>query len=713
MTANPSRAGQPPTARLPPRLFGKAGRRSGGFVRGRGPKLRVCLVFVLALGAAGWDRPSVAVNGDDETVVVVEADGAVGGLVFGPGGEPRTLTPLPLATGTHAHVAAAPDGRAVAVVYVLEGQTRLIEGLVTDAGLGFGQEVAADPAEEQQYGPRVAFHGPDRLFLAWADDRRGPRGLSVQLRRTRGTVVVPRVEAAAMQTAVLGGLHLDGNELVLAFVDRGARDVLRRKVLDPDDEALAVLEDGAPLFTDRGDTRSVCAASWMGVTIVGQVDGRTGLLGIAITDGGDAPRATDSLPLAQPGGCAAIADADGYTVMAVDGPVLRALRFDAVGERVGQWGLRLGPGSPLRNVAAARRENGSVVAFTYGAGEVGVVFLGPEPNDQQRCDQVPYWFQGRTCCIDGDWVIEGDVAEGGCLVCDPDAGDTQWTCQDSGVACDEHDLCTEGTCTADCTCEIGWERDCAHLDRPCWAGGCVAETGECRPFLAQQLAPCDPDPCTVDGVCEWGVCRGGRPKDCRDLNRGCDIGICNQGSGQCEVEVRNDGETCQPVDPCFAPGVCAGGECQSAVEVDCSGIDRPCYAGVCDATSGACREVLQPDGTPCDDNNACTDEGTCRAGLCQEGVATDDDGDGICSNLDNCPAEANPEQSDADLDGRGDLCDACPSDPASTPTGCPVPVPTPDAGTPDAGAAPEDLGAPADATIPPAPSARARTGGCN
>jgi subtilisin family serine protease len=40
--------------------------------------------------------------------------------------------------------------------------------------------------------------------------------------------------------------------------------------------------------------------------------------------------------------------------------------------------------------------------------------------------------------------------------------------------------------------------------------------------------------------------------------------------------------------------------------------------------------------------------------------AGDDDGDGVRNACDNCPAVANPDQSDLDADGAGDACDICP-----------------------------------------------------
>ncbi|RME06376.1 MAG: hypothetical protein D6812_01715, partial [Deltaproteobacteria bacterium] len=58
----------------------------------------------------------------------------------------------------------------------------------------------------------------------------------------------------------------------------------------------------------------------------------------------------------------------------------------------------------------------------------------------------------------------------------------------------------------------------------------------------------------------------------------------------------------------------------------------------------------------------------------------DEDGDGVCDLVDNCPADENADQSDRDLDGLGDICDCAPDDNVEPGEdgecpGCGVPLP--------------------------------------
>jgi len=58
---------------------------------------------------------------------------------------------------------------------------------------------------------------------------------------------------------------------------------------------------------------------------------------------------------------------------------------------------------------------------------------------------------------------------------------------------------------------------------------------------------------------------------------------------------------------------------------------------------------------------------------CDYPAANDFDGDGSPNGVDNCPYDANPDQADADGDGHGDLCDAC-EDPNPGFAACAIPV---------------------------------------
>ena len=55
--------------------------------------------------------------------------------------------------------------------------------------------------------------------------------------------------------------------------------------------------------------------------------------------------------------------------------------------------------------------------------------------------------------------------------------------------------------------------------------------------------------------------------------------------------------------------------------------------------------------------------------MCRKPDANDEDGDGISNNIDNCSTVSNADQKDSDMDGQGDLCDACPNfkNPAGAP----------------------------------------------
>ncbi len=347
--------------------------------------------------------------------------------------------------------------------------------------------------------------------------------------------------------------------------------------------------------------------------------------------------------------------------------------------------------------------------------------------DGDGCDSSCNVEDGYTCsgepsvcttggdpCADVDCSDLDDACTVG--VCNPDSGACEAQPADDGTSCDDGDACTE---TDVCTAGVcgGTELDCSDLDDACSVGVCDAETGACTVAQADDGTTCDDDnACTSDDVCTAGAC-GGTAVDCSALDSQCGTGVCNPGNGECVAEpvvdgtVCDDGVNCTTVDVCNAgtcsgdavvcdaPGACssvscdeASGSCVTAVDPDgtscddgdactrtdvctsgtcggvardCSTLDGPCVAGVCDPTTGGCATAPVPDGTTCDDGNLCTAAGTCSAGVCDAAPVDCSGLDGACSvgvcdaRTGECVADVQPDGAscdDSDLCTEADIC---------------------------------------------------------
>ncbi|NOX57982.1 MAG: hypothetical protein GXP29_03880 [Planctomycetes bacterium] len=294
------------------------------------------------------------------------------------------------------------------------------------------------------------------------------------------------------------------------------------------------------------------------------------------------------------------------------------------------------------------------------------------------CESLPANEGGG--CDDGDGCTINDVCSNGTCEADPldcsglDDACNIGTCNDTlGICeatpanesggCDDGDLCTVNDACTNGTC-AGAAKDCSSLDGPCTVGVCNPSTGDCEVAPINEGGSCDDgDLCTVTDACTSGVCVGAA-MDCSGANDDCNIGACNPGTGVCEPQPANEGNTCSDGDLCTTNDACTNGVCAGDA-VDCSGLDDQCVQGACNPATGACEVTSANEGNVCDDGDLCTTSDACTNGLCAGAFVDcsgfdDDCNVGICaSSTGFCEQIASNEGGscdDGDLCSESDMC---------------------------------------------------------
>ena len=259
-----------------------------------------------------------------------------------------------------------------------------------------------------------------------------------------------------------------------------------------------------------------------------------------------------------------------------------------------------------------------------GACEAAPAPAGKPCNDGDRCtvtdvcDGVEGACAGRArACDDGDacTVDDCDPASGGCTHVRQLRDAPEGAPGDAACSNGTDDDCDGLVDAADPDCRgCAVDADCAAAADPCRAYTCAA--GRCvSDAAAREGQVCnDGNGCTSSDRCRAGVCSGGGV-DCSALDGPCTRGLCDPARGRCVPEVLGDGAVCDDDNACTTEDQCAAGLCAGAAR-DCAALDGECVVGRCDLATGACAASPRADGAPCTDGDACTGRDVCAGGVC-------------------------------------------------------------------------------------------------
>jgi len=195
-----------------------------------------------------------------------------------------------------------------------------------------------------------------------------------------------------------------------------------------------------------------------------------------------------------------------------------------------------------------------------------------------------------------------------------------------GTPCEDGKFCTTGdTCDGLGACSSGPAVDCTKLSGGCISGVCNESLDKCEGTPVTDGKPCNADDngCTAGDKCVAGNCVKGAPADCSWLSAACIIGVCNPTGPSnpdgftCEPQFKpkgtscNDGLYCTVSDQCDDTGWCGGG-----TPNPCDAVKDSCNDAQCKEDVDKCLPVPKPNGTACNDNDACTMGDACQNCVC-------------------------------------------------------------------------------------------------
>jgi subtilisin-like proprotein convertase family protein len=277
--------------------------------------------------------------------------------------------------------------------------------------------------------------------------------------------------------------------------------------------------------------------------------------------------------------------------------------------------------------------------------EVGDTCVNNPAADGSVCDDGTFCTVGETCsaglcgngsprdCTDGNDCTSDICDEAGGVCSNPPVAD--------GTVCSDGQYCSNGDQCLAGVCDPGPARDCSDGNQ-CTVDSCNDVTNQCvNDAVAAEGNLCnDLAFCTVNESCSAGVCAGGAARDCGDLNE-CTIDSCDEVGDQCvnDAPLAN-GNPCDDGLFCNENEACSNGICAGGTPLSCADINQ-CTIDSCDEAGDTCvNDPLAANGNGCDDGQFCNLGETCLAGICQGGAPN------TCSDGNGCTADSCNEAGD-------------------------------------------------------------------
>lgn len=146
---------------------------------------------------------------------------------------------------------------------------------------------------------------------------------------------------------------------------------------------------------------------------------------------------------------------------------------------------------------------------------------------------------------------------------------------------------------------------------------------------------CDDGIDCKNGNCEGGICCAvscGEPGECQVT----DGAKCSEDGKSCIYPRAEDGTSCDDGKACTRDGTCKAGKCQESKEPTNCNDNNPCTDDSCEEPTG-CRNVNNT--ATCDDGTSCTSDDKCSAGVCK-GVEKDCSAESDVCNVGACDRES-------------------------------------------------------------------------